>query len=263
MKTRLALLALAIAAALATALNTQAQTAKGSGGGPGFDFRKKSTNKEGSRWTLQEWLTQKDRNHLMDLWLGMYAPSPYEFYISGQMLSYSRSIATTPAAATDSTQSYRSSSGSVGAYATVIGLVGEYENNTEEGQNELLGSLNLRVLGNAVQGTHLIVSYGQRTKNQTSTGTLITLRQNFAGADLDLYLMKYFGLHGNYKSFSANSETTLGDVSGSKSEAGAFIDFGAMRIYGNWYSEKQDAVLSSTTTRTIRTGVQSGLKFFF
>lgn len=260
MKTKLLCSSIAVLLMLAPCAYSQS---KGSSGGGVFDISKKSTNKEGSRWTLQEWLSQKERNHLMDLWLGMYAPSPYEFYLSGQSLSYDKSFTTVPAASTDSTHSYRSSAGGIGAFAAVIGLVGEYENNSEEGYNELLGSLNLRVLGNAVQGTHLILSYGQRTKNQNSTGSLITLRQNFAGADLDLYLLKHFGLHGNYKSFATNNETSLGEVTGSKTEAGAFIDFGAVRIFGNWYSEKQDQVLSTTTTRTIRTGVQSGLKFFF
>jgi hypothetical protein len=120
--------------------------------------------------------------------------------------------------------------------------------------------LNLRVLGNAIQGTHLVLNYGQRTQNTTSVQNL---KNQFAGGDLDLYLMRHFGLHGNYRNFFSTSDSTLGDVSGSKSEAGAFIDFAALRIYGNWFSEKQDAVLSGTTTRTQRTGIQSGIKFFF
>jgi hypothetical protein len=243
---------------------TEAQR-KGLGGGPSFDFRKKSESKEGTRWTLKEWLEQKDRNHLMDLWLGMYAPSPYEFFISGQMLSYDRtsSTITTTSTTTGPASPYRSSSGALAAYATVVGLMGEYENNHEEGFNDLAGSLNLRLIGNAVQGTHLIVNYGQRTRNTVTSSGVQTLRQNFASVDLDLYVMKYFGLHGNYRSDLPTSDANLGDVSGSKTETGAFIDFAALRIYGNWYSEKQDATRGSQTDRTVRTGIQSGIKFFF
>jgi hypothetical protein len=238
---------------------------KGSSGGPSFDFRKKSESKEGTRWTLKEWLEQKDRNHLMDLWLGMYAPSPYEFFISGQMKSYEATQSTINGAAVtqNTSASYRSTSGALAAYATVIGLMAEYENNGEEGFNDLSGSINLRIIGNAVQGTHLILNYGQRTRNTVSSSGVQALRQNFAGADLDLYLIRYFGIHGSYRSFLASNDITLRDVSGNKSEAGIFVDFAALRIYGNWYSEKQDSTLAGSTDQTVRTGIQSGIKFFF
>jgi hypothetical protein len=227
-------------------------------GGPGLDFRKKAEAKEGKRWTLQEWLEQKERNRMMDLWLAMYAPSPYEYFLSGSYQSYENTASTQPATS-EVQSSYRSSSGSVGAYAYLMGLQVEYENNIEESFNDLSGSLNLRVLGNAVQGTHLILNYGQRTRNATGQETL---RQQFAGADLDLYLMRSFGLHGHYRGYLPTSDS-FGDITGSRSEAGAFIDFGALRVFGNWFSEKLEMSKSGIIERTGRTGVQSGLKFFF
>jgi hypothetical protein len=235
----------------------------GRGGGPRFDFRKKAESKENKRWTLGEWLEQKDRSYLMDLWLGMYAPSPYEFFLSGSYLTYDQMVSLTPAATPDAKYSHKSYSGSIGAFALVMGLVAEYENNTEEGYNDLLGSLNVRVLGNAVQGTHLILSYGLRTRNIDNSVSQVRLNQQFGGADLDLYMTRFFGLHGNYRAFLPYTETTLGEIKGSKTEAGGYIDFGPVRIFGNWFNEKQDSVLSGTTTHTENTGVQSGLKFFF
>ncbi len=34
--------------------------------------------RETKRWTLQEWLETKERNRMMDLWLAVNSPSPYE-----------------------------------------------------------------------------------------------------------------------------------------------------------------------------------------
>ena len=217
--------------------------------GPNFASPQKTASKEKSRWTLKEWLEQKDRNHLMDLWLGMYSPSPYEFYLSGAFQSYDNKVSTDPSQGAGSQNSYRSYSGSVGAYALIVGLVGEHENNSEESYNDTAGSFNLRVLGNSVQGTHLILNYGQRTRNQAGN---VHLNQQFAGADLDLYVIKFFGLHGQYRQYMPTTETSLGDIKASRSEAGAFIDFGPLRIFGNWYSEVQNATLNSTTTKTNR-----------
>lgn len=232
-------------------------------GGSSFDLRKKSESKEAKRWTLQEWLEMKDRNYMMDLWLGMYSPSPYEFYVAG---SYQNADATTTQnaetpQAQEKSQSGRSYSGSVGAYAYLMGLQGEYENNSEEGFNDLAGSLNFRVVGNAVQGTHLILGYGLRTRNSAQASE--PLRQQFAQADLDLYVMKAFGLHGLYRGYLPSSEASVGDMAGSQAEAGAFLDFGPLRVFGNWFTETQSFDKNGGLTKNERSGIQSGIKLFF
>lgn len=261
LKQSLAIISLLLLLLLLLSPKGLAQNKGPSGGSPSFDFRKKSESKEGTRWTLQEWLAQKDRNHLMDLWLGMYAPSPYEFYLSGQFSSYDKTISALPGTSTEQKNSLRSSSGSLGAYATLIGLIGEYENNREDNYNDLSGSLNLRLIGNAVQGTHLIIGYGQRTRNDTAQG--LTLKQQFSNADLDLYLTKYFGLHGAYRYFAPQSDSRLGEVTANSAEGGVFIDFSSLRIFGTWYSDRQDSTLSGIVTKTERTGISTGIKFFF
>lgn len=253
------LLALLCTFSLSLITGTTAFAAGGStGGSPRFDFRQKIERKEGARWTLQEWLAQKQRNQLMDLWLGMYAPSPYEFSLSGGYQSYTTS--TEPLRSDNSHQSY---SGAVAAYATLIGLQAEYENNSQEVYNDLSGSLNIRIIGNAVQGTHVILFAGLRTRTIDNSGTPILLRNKFIGADLNLYLTKYFGLAGNYRSYLPTDDTTLGTVSGTRSEAGIFIDFAAIRIFGNYFIDKQIETLSGVNSSVERTGIQSGIKFFF
>jgi len=259
MNTRLSLLSILAWMSLIL-VPCQSFAQKGLGGGPGLNVRQKAQDKEGSRWTLQEWLAQKDRNMMMDLWLGMYAPSPYEFFVSGSYLSYDKKVSTEPQQSAETSRSFESSQGSLGAYATVVGLEAEYENNTKENLSDLSGSLNLRVLGNAVQGTHLILHYGLRTRAIEGSPLL---RHQFAGADLNLYLMKHFGLQGLYRVYFPTHDEQLGDVEGSRSEAGLFLDFGPLRVFGQWYSDLQRSEKSSIRTNLERTGVQSGLKFFF
>lgn len=242
----------------ASLMSSLSFAADGSSGTGRFDFRKKASSKENSRWTLQDWLAQKERNQMMDLWLAMYSPSPYEFFISGTYLSYESKADTAP----NTSDKHTSYSGSLGAYATVIGLEIDYENNTAESINDLAGSLRLRFAGNAVQGTHLIAYYGLRTRMLDTGASDIRLNNQFAGVDLNLYLTRYFGLQGAYEYYFPVKEATLGDVSGQRSEAGLFIDFGAFRVFGNWFSEKQKATLPATSV-TDRTGIQSGFKFFF
>lgn len=255
--TGLSILAIGLAASVSRA--DDGNTSIGSGGGQ-YTFNQKAERKEKSRWTLQEWLAQKQRNHLMDLWLGMYAPSPYEFFVQGSFNTYDTKIEST---ATNTKQHHESFSGSVGAYATIIGVEGSYENNPGDKYNDTAGSLNLRILGNAVQSTHLILHYGLRTRYEDSSGTQVRLSQQFAGADLNLYLNRHFGLQGLYNYYLPTTNTTLGDVKAHRYEGGLFIDFKALRIYGVYFQEQEKDTNAGTETTSTRTGIQSGIKFFF
>lgn len=225
--------------------------ADGSTGSGRFDFREKAKSKEGSRWTLSEWLEQKERNKMMDLWLAMYAPSPYEFYISGNYWTYESE----DSAVVNSYGKHSTIAGRLGAYATIVGVELEYNNNNEEKYNDQSGALGIRIAGNAVQGTHLILQAGLRTRYDSSSGSTERLNQTFAGADLDLYITRYFGLHGNYRHFFPATQGATTDIKASRSEAGLFIDFAAVRLFGNLTTE-------NTATRE-RRGVSSGLTFYF
>src|SRR5947209_12687437 len=44
---------------------------------------KKQDDKAQNRWSLQDWLNTRDRMRMMDLWLALHSPSPYEFFIDG------------------------------------------------------------------------------------------------------------------------------------------------------------------------------------
>lgn len=230
--------------------------AAGSRSGSGGDFLQRAERRQSQRWTLQEWLAQKDRNRMMDMWLSMNSPSPYELMLGISYNSYDQEAtgSTTP-------NKYTSYQGAFSAYAQFVGLTAEYENNTQEGFNDLNGLFNLRLLGSSIQGSYLTVHYGMRTHTQTSPQ--LTLRQQFAQASIQMYVIKQFGFDALYRQYLPTEDTTLGKIKGNLTEAGAFIDFKNFRVFGTWYKEVRSSELNTVITETTRTGIRSGLKIFF
>ncbi|WP_253696901.1 hypothetical protein ACLWBD_04765 [Bdellovibrio sp. HCB117] len=224
--------------------------------GSGIDFTQRAANREKSRWSLTEWLEMKNRNRMMDMWLSMNSPSPFEFMIGGSYNSFKTEVQDSGVE-----NSYTSFAGEASAYAQFVGLTAEYENNTEESFNDLAGMLNIRLLGNSIQNTSFTIHYGQRTRESSDS----RLSQQFGQASLQVYLTKYFGLDGKYRYFLPTSTDELGDVEGSYTEAGLFIDFKAVRIFGAWYKENQKTKIPAATDDTVtdRQGIRSGLKIYF
>lgn len=229
-----------------------------SGGGGGYNFSQKAERKAESRWTLQGWLEQRDRNRMMDLWLSMNSPSPYEFFLSGAYQDFDSKDESLNREA-----HYTSALYSVGAYSGIIGLEGFYENNSSEEQIQSGGSLNLRIVGNAVQGTHLIIHYGYRSLQLKENVQVTTVNQAFAGGDLNMYLTRSFGLSGLYRYYFPVDKDVIGSLTGHRTEAGAFIDFSMFRVFGSWYSDYQTTKPNQVERNLNRTGIMSGLKIFF
>lgn len=217
-------------------------------------FREKAEKKAGSRWTLREWMEQKEKNKMMDLWLGMYAPSPYEFVLGGGYLSYEKRV-DSPL----SNEPYRTIQGHAAFYAMILGIEIQHENNTEEKFSDTAGMLNLRIAGNAVQGTHLILQAGTNTRKTETT----SLTQNFGGADVDLYIERHIGIHYNYRQYLPTTEASMGTVNQKRWEAGAFFDVNFVRFFGNWYSDTVSTDLNGTKTNIERAGLIGGARFFF
>lgn len=229
-----------------------------SGGGTGYNFAQKAEKKSESRWTLQGWLEQRDRNRMMDLWLSMNSPSPYEFFIIGAYQDFDSKNET------NKTEShYNSAYYSLGAYSGIIGLEGFYEKNLVEEQTQSGGSLNLRIVGNAVQGTHLIIHYGYRSLQLTENLQSSIVNQAFAGGDLNLYLTRSFGISGLFRHYFSVDKDVVGSLSGHRTEAGVFIDFSMIRVFGSWYSDLQTTTPNQVEKNVRRTGIMSGLKIFF
>lgn len=233
----------------------QAQSWKSPLGSPEgmFDYKKKAEQKKGSRWTLQEWLETKDRNRMMDLWLGMNAPSPYEFYLEG---IYANS--TKKSGASDlSVWHY---SGRAGFSVLILGLEAGYKNDWISGEKENYGQLRLRVLGNAIQGTHLILGAGQSQRTRNG----VNFKQALYTADLDVYVEKHSGLHFAYRSHPEAFMNTI-STKGAKVEAGLFFDLSFVQIFIRYFDERitdtDPAAPAATESR--EQGTEAGLKLFF
>lgn len=233
--------------------------AQSSGGSRPWLLSTGAAAREAKRFTLQEWLENKDRRALMDMWLTINTPSPYEFVIGGSKFHYT--LENSPAAATSTSKTVDGYSGEISAYARFVGVTAEYSNNTDEGFNDTTGIFNLRIFGNTVQGSHITLHYGLRTR--IASDNSYRLNQQFAAATLQLYLMKYFGIQGNYRQYTPYSEDHFGDTKANELNAGAFIEFGALRLFGDWYHEKQNSTLNGVETNIDRTGTKIGIKFYF
>lgn len=212
---------------------------------------------ERSRWTLKEWLEQKDRNRMMDLWLGMYAPSPYELILGVSRHDYSIDTGDPSLPR----PSYKSWVGDLSFYALILGVQAIYESNTEEKYSDLQGYIHLRLMGNSNQSTHFNFFAGLR--NRFFDGGAELTSQAIVGAEFDLYIEKHWGLHSLYRQFLPKEEGDLGKFSGKRVEGGLFIEISRFRIFGQWFSESLDQETSTTLSRAERTGWQYGLKAFF
>lgn len=221
------------------------------------NWSQRAQSRESKRWTLQEWLAQKERNALMDQWLIMNSPSPFEFYLKGAYHSHKTQKNSEVA------HSYIGASSAFGAYAQAVGVTGEYENNWEENYNDVVGMLNIRILGNSLQTTSLTLHVGQRTRQIYESNELQAFHNLLTQATLQCYITRYFGIQGLYRQYSSQKHSVLGGMSGALKEGGIFLDFKGLRLFGNWFQDVQVQNLNSTKTETNRTGYKSGLQIFF
>lgn len=203
----------------------------------------------------------KERNRMMDTWLSMNAPTPYEFALG---VPYKTFKTEDVSAGTET--SHSSLGVEFSAYAQFFGLTAEYENNSEEKIADLAGMLNIRILGNSVQNTNLTLSVGQRTRKISSGATDVNLNQQFGQASLDLHITKYFGLEGKYRQYLKMDEANYGNqIEATLTEAGLFIDFNSLRLFGLWYQDKEKFkdITTGNEKEQNRNGIKSGIKLFF
>lgn len=217
---------------------------------------KKVMEKDAKRWSLDEWLAQKSKIKWSDMWLQYNSPSPYEFYIGLDNSSFTNSIETLGSGISES--SFRSYRGEFAAFATIVGLKGNFEYTTED-TTSWQALLQFRLLGSYDQGTNITIHYGLRGLNSSGEGVL----NQMAGGSMTLYLFKKFGLLGNYSYFIEAESDLLNKVSGYRWESGAFIEYGVMRVYGFYYQDYQKFEQTLSYRKEDREGIQFGLRFYF
>ncbi|MBC7398084.1 MAG: hypothetical protein H7333_11630 [Bdellovibrionales bacterium] len=204
---------------------------------------KKSEIKKQSRWSLDDWLSTKDRSRSSDLWLSFNSPSPYEFFLMG---------------AANFTQLENASQGmtstfGLGAYAQAVGL--EFDRETLVGP-AVNGRLHFRIFGSNVQNTNFTLHLGIRQRMETSV-----YRQAYYGASATMYLKKSFGVTAQWRSYFSATPNAHGELGGSRIQAGPFIDYGALRVLGNWISESETGSVGGYTANA--SGWMFGAQIFF
>jgi len=225
-----------------------------------IQIRKKSEAKKSSRWTLADWLSWKEQQRAMDMWLAKNShPSPFEFSLESSALNYDRGNGE-PNSAKSNSNHYGAA---LAAYAGVAGLRGGYLSSLEN-QNSWSGSFNLRLLGRAIQDTHLNLEYGLRGfAINRDAQPIETFQNQFGGGTLALYFTKHFGVEGTYhKVLPATSERNR-TFEGEVSKGVLFIDFGPLRIFGEWSKEMRQYLENGATSHEYREGFGGGCKFFF
>jgi hypothetical protein len=209
---------------------------------------KKQEAKAAHRWSLQEWLDTRDRMRMMDLWLALHSPSPYEFFFGAAYQLGTQSGGST----------YSSPSFAAAAYVTIFGLELERESGLDTRYD---ATFHLRFFGLHYQATHVRAEVGLRHE---SVGPNLSFQNALAGVGLTIYLAKPFGIEGRWRhAFSSTPNASGVEFGGDRYEGGAFLDFSFVRVYGQYVYEKLSTDPSSLAADTVRSGPQAGMKLFF
>ncbi len=206
---------------------------------------KKQEEKKKSRWSLSEWLDTRDRMRLMDLWLALHSPSPYEFYLGGdyQFSKYTNS------------GTYTTWRTFFAAYASIFGL----EAIREFDPNRIITLFHLRVFGLNHQNTNITFNVGMKFEN-----TPVTYRNTILGGEMTIYIARFFGVKGLYHYyFDSPPNDTTSIIGGSRLEGGAFIDFNFLRVYGMYFSESLTSSNTTAFSSNTRSGVLLGTQIYF
>ena len=217
-----------------TAFAEGGSSSGGSGGSGAFNWMsRKAEVKKQTRWSLDEWLATRDRNRWMDMWLAIHSPSPYEFFLlTGFNLSQSSSRA----------PGFPGRLG-LGAYASIVGLEVDHEQMIASANNY---RFHLRVFGYNVQNTNLTLQLGLRQRKDVAS-----FRQDYAGASLTLYLSKFFGVYSLWRyHFGSTPGALNGVITGPKFELGPFIEFGPLRLFGDYVYERESGTLNAYSVST-------------
>lgn len=209
---------------------------------------KKQEEKAKSRWSLQEWIDTRDRMRMMDLWLALHSPSPYEFYLGGAWQVGELS----------SGGRYNGLDLQAAAYASIFGLEFQRESGLD---TRYTGLMHLRVFGFHYQATHIRLEGG--LKHEDAGGGL-AFRNALAGVGVAVYLGKHFGLDGLYRHAFDSTPNAAGlAFGGDRFEGGAFIDFSFLRVFGKYLYEKVGPEASNLVAGSVRQGPVAGLRLFF
>ncbi len=217
--------------------------------------------KDTTRWTLTDYLSQKQKVRLMDHWLGLNGSAvAFETIVSGGGLQYNTTSTNGSGVKVKSNESV--TSGRISLFYQMVGIEGEYEKSNKD-WNSTAGMVSLRLLGSSQQNTNVTASYGIRKKAYTGD-TPETFQNQFAQGSLNLYIVEFFGIEGTYRSYFNNKSSLQRDYSGTRVTGGVFVEIGFLRVYGQFNQEKSEITPAdgSAALTEDRQGFDVGAKIF-
>ena len=208
---------------------------------------KKQEQKNKSHWTLEDWLETRDRMRLMDLWLALHTPTPYEYYVGAD---YQWGQQGAPTANYNAFRAYGA------AYASIVGLEVQ---RTMDPINQTLGLFDLRIFGYHQQSTNITIQGGIKYQSDPNS-----YRQAVLGAAMSIYMSRYFGVEGLYRhSYNSTPNTSGMTHNGDRWEGGAFIDFKVLRVYGTYFNEAETLSSPGLIQSSTRSGGLGGIRLYF
>ncbi|MBX3023199.1 MAG: hypothetical protein KF799_16110 [Bdellovibrionales bacterium] len=225
-----------------------------------MDFMKgKTESKASSRWTLSDWLSQKNKMRLADQWLmaNRAGDGWFEFNPSATTGSYKVSVdsGSGSTSVTRNSQKY-----TLDMYVSLLNLYAEYEKSGDD-LEEYGGAVGLRVFGASSQTTNLVARYGFQRSQSLSTQE--RWDNPYAEGLLQLYILQNFGLNGQYRYFFPKDSNHGERLEGHRTSAGAFLEFLFVRFYANFYQQPMKRTSGGTVTTEKRDGYEAGARFFF
>jgi hypothetical protein len=231
----------------------------------GQGISKKADERYDTRWTLADWFETKRQSRLQDMWLaGHKSDDLYEFYAGART-----GVRTTSTDGVESSVRIRGNQASAGAYATLVGLEGNYIDlkGTNETDNSFDGFgwdglIGFRPLGDSLQNSNVTVFYGIRFRDEFGGETI---QNKVAKARMTIYLTKAVGLEGYYQWVFKDTSNLGAEIDGSAFEAQGFLDFSLLRVYGAWSVENRNRLASGASQKTERRreSIDAGFKLFF
>lgn len=196
------------------------------------DMQQYQKKKEATRWTIEDWLDQKQKIRLMDYWLALNtAPVNFEAALGGLSYKYDAESSLAPGV----TQEESLTRGWLSLYYRILGLSAEFEQ-LDGSDTSTAYLFNFRLLGPTLQSTQLTLQYGM---NQLKSDLAANSRDNqFAGATFTLYILHFLGLEGHYRQYFPSTNDANIDAEGSRTTYGVFLEFGFLRLFGNLAHDK-------------------------
>lgn len=221
-------------------------------------MKKRQSQKDSTRWTLFDWMSQKQKMSLWDQWLDRNrSANVFELSLEGSQFNYDLTTqGSTVSEVSESSRIY-----GVEFWVWLLGLKAEFEK-VEENRESRSALLGLRLIGSSLQSTNLIVRMGlQKLENSTAAETWENV---VASATLRIYFLSFIGLFGEYRHFFESESNLNQKLSGYRVRSGAFIEWGLLRLFGAYWQEPLELTPSGGAKVTQdRDGVQAGIQLIF